>query len=228
MGEMFRESLIRRELMHRPLVLGIYEPRWFMKVLEILDKRRIEYSIYDNPDALPYYSVLYTDYELFVHEASRRSDVEIIYDPKGTLRGLEKSILATMFKKEYNEVTIGIDPGNKPYVVVLGDNDVLDYGYIDIDLLSRRIKYYIDNIPARRTIVRIGMGSNGLKIADTIRRETNTVIELVDEYETTPRTNRFTQINSISKRLIEKIKPYRNKDAYAALKIALRKGLRVE
>jgi hypothetical protein len=225
---MLREGLVRRGLMRRPLVLGIYEPRWFMRVLEILGKRRIEYSIYDSAETLPYYSVLYTDYELFVREASRRSDVEIIYDPGDTLRGLEESILATMLKREYNEVTIGIDPGSKPYVIVLGDNDVLDYGYVDMKLLSEKIKYYIDNIPARRVIVWIGMGSNGLRIADTIRGEINAVIELVDEYETTPRTNRFTQINSINKKLIEKIKPYRNKDAYAALKIALRKGLRVE
>lgn len=214
--------------MRRPLVIAIYEPRWFMKVIDILKSRRINYTVYDGLDNLPYYSVLYTDYELFVHEASVREDVKIIYDPNDTLRGLEESILATMFKTSYNEVFIGIDPGNKPYILVIGDGEILYHGYVSVNEINDKISMYLSNIPARRKVIRIGAGFNGLKIAAKLREAVDVKIEVVDERETTPRSSRSLQTGSLNKKLVDILKPYRNKDAYAALRIALRKGIEVD
>ncbi|ABN69726.1 hypothetical protein Smar_0619 [Staphylothermus marinus F1] len=215
-------------MIRRPLVIAVYEPRWFIRVIDILRNRRINYTVYDRPENLPYYSVLYTDYEEFVREASIREDIKIIYDPNDSLRGLEESILATMFKTEYREVSIGIDPGNKPYIVVIGDGEILYHGYVSLDKVSDQILMYLSSIPAHRRIVRVGAGYNGLEIATKLRRKININIEIVDEYETTPRSNRSSQTSSLNKKLLEILKPYRNKDAYAALRIALRKGIRVD
>ena len=223
------EKYIMKYMYRRPLVIGIYEPKWFMRVKSILDTRRIDYSIYEDKDTIPYYSVFYTDYRGFVEEAVSRNDVLIIYDPRDTRMGLEISILATMFKEKYNTLTIGIDPGSKPYYLVIGDGEVIEHGYVELEKICEKINYLLNNIPSREKIVRVGSGLNGFDIIYLLRKTISGVkIEVVDEHETTPRSRLVNDINYLDKRLVSILKPYRNKDAYAALRIALRKGIEVE
>ncbi|MCD6300855.1 MAG: hypothetical protein J7L82_02150 [Staphylothermus sp.] len=213
----------------RPLVIGIYEPRWFMRIKDILNARKIDYSVYEDKDTIPYYSVFYTDYYDFVKETISRNDVLIVYDPEDTRIGLEISILATRFKEKYNTLTIGIDPGSKPYYLVIGDGEVIEHGYVSLEKICEKINYLLHNIPSREKIIRVGSGLNGFDIIYILKKTINNVkIEVVDEHETTPRSRVVNDINYLDKRLVKILKPYRNKDAYAALRIALRKGIEVE
>ena len=218
--------MVYRVLHRRPLVIAVYEPRWFMRVLSILRRREIPFSIYENPDTLPYYSVLYTDYYLFVEEARARSDIEVFYDPKHSCREFEKSILATRFKDKYNELVIGVDPGSKPYVIVLGDEEIIEHGRVSIDELGDFVNKCITCYPHEKAVIRVGGGYNGWKIVLRIKDVVDIPIEVVDEWETTPRTKRVDDPILLNKSFT-RLNRFRNKDAYAALKIALRKGIEV-
>ncbi len=197
-----------------------------MQVLSILKERNISFTIYRDRDSIPYYSVFYTDYFYFVEEVRDRDDVLVIYDPDDSCRALERSILATRFKEEYNELVIGIDPGRKPYIVVLGDEEILEHGIVSFNQIDEFINRCIKCYPHRKAVVRVGGGYNGWKIILEIRDKLGIPIEVVDEEETTPKSKRVDDPVFLNK-AFEKLSRYRNKDAYAALKIALRKGIEV-
>lgn len=210
----------------RSLVIAIYMPKWFMEVLNILKRRNIDYTVYRDPDSIPYYSVVYTDFYYFVERIRKRNDLLVIYDPDNTCYALEKSILATQFKDKYHELIIGIDPGRTPYVVVLGDDNIIDYGRISMEKIEAFISNCIKCYPHERIIVRVGGGYNGWKVILRIRDKFKIPMEIVDEEETTPR-NRRTDDPILLNKTFKKLSRYRDKDAYAALKIALRKGIEV-
>ncbi len=208
----------------RPLVLAVYEPRWFRRVMNILNDRGVTYRHYYTPEELPPYSVLYTDYEYFLEETRARGDVHVVYDPGRTCRGLEEAVLASMNKRYYNQVTIGIDPGPTPYYLVLGDGSILSHGRISWEDLIPLLDEAIECYPAALRRIRIGSGYKGALIAyeiASIIRDAS--VELVDERRTTPKNRGGAEAGPLH----ESLKPYRNKDAYAALRIALRRGIEV-
>ncbi len=211
----------------RPLVLAIYEPRWFIHVMNTLNNRGIPYKHYYTPGQIPPYSILYTDYEYFVVEVGKtRRDVEIHYDPETTCRGLEEAVLASMNKEKYNTLTIGIDPGPKPYYLVLGDGLVLKHGRTGRDKLAETIMSELECYPSIRKLVRIGMGHDGASLAVELAETLgNILVELVDEKETTPKSRGNNSY--LFDEYYQILKPYRNKDAYAALRIAVRRGVEV-
>jgi len=196
-----------------------------MRALSILKKRNISFTIYD--DILPpYASVFYTDYEYYADIARKHKHIHLIYDPTPTCLGLEKAILASFGKEKYNEVTVGIDPGPIPYYVVLGDGNILDYGCLNGDI-DETIKNIVQCYPTSTTRIRIGSCYNGPELAIQIKESIpQAIVEIVDENETSPRRHRYHHL--MRKDILDKIKPYRNKDAYAAIRIAFRKGIEIE
>lgn len=219
------EELATNTPRYRTLVLAIYDPRWFMKTLERLRTRRIPYTLYYTPEKIPYYSVFYTDYERFIEEVTSRKDIEIIYDPLHEAKTLEKAILLTRMKHIYNEILVGVDPGPTPYIIVLGDSEILEMKRLKTDkTLPEEIKRIKREYPFQTIRVRIGQCHNGWRIAYSLKQAmTDITVELVDESKTTPKNG----AREIIERIKTMLKPYRNKDAYAALSIALRKGLEV-
>ncbi len=210
---------------YRTLVLAIYDPRWFMEVLDRLKARRIPYSLYYTPDNIPYYSIFYTDYKYFIDQVAERKDLEIIYDPEHQPLVLEKAILRTRLKETYNEIIVGVDPGPSPYIIVLGDSEILEMKRLNPKAsLTKEIERIKQEYPYRTLKVRIGQCHNGWRIAYTLKKaERDVAVEIVDETKTTPKNG----TGEIIERIKNMLKPYRNKDAYAALSIALRKGIEV-
>lgn len=195
-----------------------------MRVLSILRSRNIDFSTFESLEAVPCYSVLYTDYEYYVELVDERDDVEVVYDPERTCRGLEKSILLSMFKNEYSVVVVGIDPGRSPYYVILGDEEILEHGYTSEADMVDRLKGALNCYPAKRKVVRVGGGFNGWKIVLKMRGRVDAAIEVVDESgEDLP----YSYLLKMSERG-GRGRKLRTKDAYDALKIALREGVEVE
>jgi len=199
-----------------------------MAVLSILRKRNIAFTVFEDENKLPLYSVLYTDYQYFVEKASRRSDILVIYDPMHRCIELERAILATRFKEEYDEIVFGVDPGSRPSVVVLGDEGLLDYQALYsvkdvVEYIADKTQCY----PSKKIVVRIGGGFNGWKIALALKKKLKVRTEVVDEWETTPKNTRLDDILLSSKYLVNLAK-HRYRDVYAALKIALRRGIEVD
>lgn len=208
----------------KPLVVAIHDPKWFMKVLSILRSRRIDFSVFENINNTPHYSVLYTDYYYYVELISSRKDIEVIYDPDKTCCGLEKSILATMSKEEYSRVVVGIDPGKYPYYVILGDEDLLEHGYIFRENIADYLNNKLECYPTKKRIIRIGGGFNGWKIVLKLRNRVNAIIEIVDENIENIPINYLLKTQRFEKKYIK----FRYRDAYDALKIALCEGVEVE
>ncbi|MEM1760753.1 MAG: hypothetical protein QXL41_04155, partial [Desulfurococcaceae archaeon] len=78
-------------------------------------------------------------------------------------------------------------------------------------------------IPYRETVVRIGGGVDGWRLALNLKNRLRVRVEVVDEEE----TSGLTKLESIL--IKNKFLPSRNiridKDLYAAIRIALRKGM---
>jgi len=213
---------LARVLIKRPLVIAIDDPNWFMKTLALLRKRNISFTIYDDISKTPYYSILYTDHAYYVEKAGERRDITIYYDPEHTCRVFEKAVLATMFKEEYDEVVIGVDPGPTLHVVVIGDNELVDYESLSTENILDYIVEKLDCLPSSRRIIRIGGGYNGWDIVLKIKGCVDAKIEIVDENETTPKSSRRKLFYEKYLRSV-----WSSKDLYAALRIAFRKGIEV-
>lgn len=146
---------------------------------------------------------------------------------------LERAILATYNKSVYNELSIGVDPGRRLVIVALADGMIVDYavGFSVGEAISI-IAGMLRRFPARTKVVRIGSGvSEGADLLSAVLSSKNLVsiarIEVVDEKMSTPKVS---WRNPFIERIIGSIRgeqAYR-KDLYAAVVIALKKGVVVE
>ncbi|MEM0001644.1 MAG: hypothetical protein QW211_01975, partial [Desulfurococcaceae archaeon] len=134
-------------MQRRPLVIAIYDPRWFMNVIKLLKKRGVIFHHYYSRNEVPVGSVLYTDLEQIVNEISDRRDLLVIYDPAKSCRKLEEAILATMYISEYRSIVIGVDPGQLISYVVLGDETLVFYGEGGIRDFEKDLNYILYCIP---------------------------------------------------------------------------------
>jgi len=215
-------------LQKRPLVVAIYDSKWFMKTLEILKRRGVKFHHYYTESEVPYGSIVYTDLDSIVRELSERSDVLVVYDHQHTCRELEKAILSTMYITSFKTIALGIDPGKIISYIVLGDDVILLYGEGGLEDLSRDLDYVLNCIPFEEVKIKVGSGVHSIEVVEYVKtRYRDIPLELVDEYSTTPSKNRVDDTIYLSRRL-KGLKPFRYKDIYAAYRIALSKGVEVK
>jgi hypothetical protein len=215
-------------LLSRRLVVAVYDPKWFMEVVERLRRRGLPFSFYYTVEELPEYSVVYTDSYEILRELDSRRDLTIVYDPEKTCRGLEKAVLNAMFREEYTLLTIGIDPGLTHAYIALGDSTLLGWGFAE--QVVEKVRELVECIPAKSKVVRVGGYSRGLEIAKEIKDNLKDIrVEIVSEYNTTPSHSRGVDGLYRGLRSILARQPYlkRNKDIIAALKISLKQGVEV-
>ncbi|WP_440059927.1 hypothetical protein ACSU1N_01865 [Thermogladius sp. 4427co] len=213
----------------RPLVVAVYDPKWFIEVKSRLRKRSIEFNYYYSLEETPTYSVVYTDWFEIKNEAESRSDLTVVYDPDRTYKGLERAILKCLMKEdEYNILTIGVDTGFRHAYVAIGDSIIVDWGYEE-DIV-RRILEILDEVPARNRIVRIGVFNNGLDIAKKVKNlRPDARVEVVSESYTNLSYNRGVDNSYLYSFLKTLARSHymRARDIAAALKIALRNGVEI-
>ncbi|WFO75921.1 hypothetical protein J4526_03465 [Desulfurococcaceae archaeon MEX13E-LK6-19] len=218
----------------RRLVVLVYEPKRFRQVLDRLKKRRIPFSIPDDIKDIKPGDVVYTDDPRIAMELMEKG-VLVFLDDKGSDSVLEKAILSLKFKNEYNELTVGVDPGDRFVVVVLADGSIVDFNIsYSIEEALDYIRWVLKVFPAKKKIIKIGGGVGGIAFLDKlckslglVVKETRTKIMVVDEGNSTPKTR---WRNPFIERIISVIPdsiPYR-KDLYAATAIALKQGVLVE
>jgi hypothetical protein len=211
----------------RPLVVAVYDSKWFLRVLATLGRRAVRYHFYYDESEVPHGSVVYTDLEDIAKALSKRGDLLIIYDPLRSCRELERAILASMFISEYSSIVIGVDPGQVVNYVVLGDDDFILYGAGGLDTLITDLDYIVNCMPFKEMTIRVGTGVSCGDVVYALKsRFPRARLELVDESSTTPSRSRIIEIAYISRRL-KGLKPFRYKDIYAAYRIALSRGVEV-
>ncbi|MEM4481669.1 MAG: hypothetical protein QXK88_00885 [Desulfurococcaceae archaeon] len=214
-------------MQRRALVIAIYDPKWFLKVLGVLRRRDLLFQHYYTSDKVPYSSVVYTDFNLVLKELSGRGDLLVVYDPDKSCRKVEEAILASHMIGGYANIVMGIDPGSVLSYVFLGDDQLIFYGEGGLRELEDDLSYVLSCIPFEKVKIKIGAGPKSINIIEFLKKKFNlSSIELVDEAETSPRKRRIEEAIYSSRRL-KGLKPFRHRDIYAAYKIALSKGVEV-
>lgn len=159
----------------------------YYDLINILKKRKIPYvslsSIKNIPSSIGV--ILTSNNEL--HDI--KSQKVIAADAYDTIdHAVDLALQMLIGKDLYSKVFIGIDPGDKPGIAVVGDDILLQKINIDApEKVVTVIKRIIREYPALETLIRIGHGS-----ILTRNRIINSLIplkvpiEIVDETKTTP------------------------------------------
>lgn len=179
--------------------LGIYVENFkiYFDLVEELRKRKIDFfdlhqNVHENV------SVVLTDRDRnFFHQI-------IIDDVK---RAVRKSISFMYGKEKFNEIVVGIDPGLRTGIAVMGDGIPLEeFEISDIAVVKSIINSIRDDYSPARMLVRIGEGDipDRNKIINDIYGDFD--IEIVDESKTSP---------------------IKNRNVEAARKIAMKRGKKV-
>lgn len=219
-----------KEMYKRRLILLVYEPRRFIYVVNRLRKRGVSFSIPDSLDDVSQGDIVYTD-DHRVASLLKSNGALVFLDEKGDDTILEKAVLSMNGKKEYNELSIGIDPGDRFVIVALADGSIVDYSIsYSIDDAVKYVSRVLTVFPARKKLVKIGGGVGGIVFLEKLKRvvgNSKIIMMVVDEDNSTPKTG---WRNPFIERIISSIPnstPYR-KDLYAATVIALKQGIVVE
>ena len=169
--------------------IGVYTKDFslYYDLLKILRKRKIPYISLSSLNGVPKNIgvILTSNNEL--HDV--KSQKVIAADAYDTVdHAVDLALQMLIGKDLYSKVFIGIDPGDKPGIAIVGDDILLSKTFVDEPgKVSVVVKRYLKEYPAIQTIIRIGHGSITVR-----NRIINSLIplgipiEIVDETKTTP------------------------------------------
>lgn len=194
--------------------LGVFTKDFslYHDLIKILKKRNIVYVSLDSPDNIPSkIGVILTSHKE-LHDM--KSSKVIAADAYDTIdHAIDLSLQMLFGKDAYSKVFIGIDPGDKPGIAVVGDDILLQKINVETpEEVFNIVKRFLREYPSIETIIRIGHGS-----IITRNRIINSLISLGIPIEIVNETK--TTSSQQTKRL--------EKDGNAAAAIALLRGGKV-
>jgi hypothetical protein len=173
---------------------GVYTKDFslYHDILMVLRKRRQAYVVLSSPDNIPKRIgvILTSKSEIKGIKSLKTVAVD---DYPSIDQAVDFALQKLVGKELYSKVFIGIDPGERPGVAVVGDDILLQKMQVDspekvVDVIKRFLKVY----PSKEVYIRIGHGS-----VITRNRIINSLIplkipiEIVDETSTTQQIGRF-------------------------------------
>ncbi len=194
--------------------IGVYTKNFslYHDLIKTLKRRNIPYVSLSSIDRIPHrIGVILTSHSEIHDIKNPRVIAADAYESID--QAVDKAMHMLIGKPLYTQVFIGIDPGEKPGVAVVGDDILLQKTQVrSPEEVYKLVKWILSEYPARETIIRVGHGS-----ILTRNRIINSLIplgvsiEIVDESKTSPST-----------------KPRAKRDPEAAAAIALLRGGRVQ
>jgi hypothetical protein len=168
--------------------LGVYTNDFslYHDILKTLKKRKLSYVLLSSPKNIPKRVgvVITSKHESFEIKSQRvvwADTFETVDD------AIDMALKKLIGKKLFNKVFIGIDPGDRPGVAVVGNDLLLQKIQIDSpEKIMQTIKRLLKLYPSKETCIRIGHGS--ILIRNRIINSLislNIPIEIVDETSTT-------------------------------------------
>jgi len=169
--------------------IGVYTKDFslYYDLLKTLRKRKIPHVSLSSLDDIPKKIgvILTSNNEL--HDV--KSSKVIAADAYDTVdHAVDLALQLLIGKDLYSKVFIGIDPGEKPGIAIVGDDILLSKTFVEEPgRVATIVKRYLKEYPAIQTIIRIGHGS--ITIRNRIINSLIPIgipIEIVDETRTTP------------------------------------------
>jgi len=174
-----------------PMTIGILTRDFevYYEVIRILRSKDVSfYSITDGDHIPPYVSVILTT-EKEAQEIQFKQLVTIgdDDDDDDVEAAVEKAINISQGKPVYDQLIIGIDPGKRPGIAVVGDCDVVNvYQAVSVSKVREFIQRVLNVYGFKSILVRVGNGAPSQR--DRIINELLDMgldVEVVDETSTT-------------------------------------------
>ena len=169
--------------------IGVYTKDFslYHDIVKGLKKRKVAYVSLSALDNIPR--------KIGVILTSKKELNEILFsklvaaDSQGKIDNAIDLALQKLTGKElYSKIFIGIDPGERPGIAIVGDDILLQKMHVEgPEYVASEIKRFVDMYPSKDTCIRIGHGSTIIR-----NRIINSLIsfkipiEIVDETRTTP------------------------------------------
>ncbi len=120
--------------------------------------------------------------------------VSVRLDDKGEEdyeRAISEGLRRLAGTERYERLVVGIDPGDRPGLAILGDGSVVHTAQLpDVPAVLRHLKNYLPSFPASKVVVRVGHGARLFRnrlINDLLGLAMEDVrLEVVDETATNP------------------------------------------
>jgi len=177
-------------------------PYFYYKVIEELKKAEIEYLTIDFSQKIP------AKIKVVITSKEEREKVNFPIVLSGDAREVIEECLRILKPKKYNQLIIGIDPGLRPGIAVLGDGKVVETKKLSSpESIEKTLKDILKRSKAEEIVVRVGRGGGVYqsRILKLLQENFPYKIEIVDERKTTP-TNKS------------------KKEIIAAINIAIKEG----
>lgn len=177
-------------------------PYFYYKVVEELKKAKIEYITLDFAQRIP------AKVKVVITSKDEREKINFPCVLAEDAEKVIKKCLKILKPRKYELLIIGIDPGLRPGIAILGDSKVIETIKLTYpEEIETTLKDLLKRIKAEKILIRIGRGGGVYRsrILKLLQKNFPYEIEIVDERRTTP---------------INKSK----KDIIAAINIAIKEG----
>lgn len=168
--------------------IGIYTKdfRLYHDLVQVLKKRNISYVSLTSLDHIPNRIGVIITSHAYLHEVNKPKVVAAdAYDSID--HAIDKALHLLVGKELYHTIYIGIDPGEKPGIALVGDDILILKTQVKTpENVAKNVKRFIKEYPAHEYLLRIGHGS--LLIRNRIINSLIPLqipIEIVDESKTT-------------------------------------------
>jgi hypothetical protein len=168
--------------------LGVYTKDFsiYHDLIKTLKRRRLPYVLLSSPKSIPdRIGVVLTSHSE-LHDIKMQKTIAVdVYDSID--HAIDKALQLLKGKELYSKVFIGIDPGERPGIAIIGDEILLHKTKVDTpEQVLHVILRFLREYPANETVIRIGNGAILIR-----NRIINSLIplglpiEIVDETKTT-------------------------------------------
>lgn len=168
--------------------LGVYTKDFalYYELLKVLRRRKITYVSLNSINHIPSkIGVILTSNNELHDVKSQKVIAADAYDSID--HAVDLALQMLIGKDLYSQVYIGIDPGDKPGVAIVGDDVLLKKIFVENPAeVVKIVKRFLKEYPAMHTLIRIGHGSitTRNRIINSLI-SLNIPIEIVDETKTT-------------------------------------------
>ncbi|MHA1212940.1 MAG: hypothetical protein ACTSSH_10810 [Candidatus Heimdallarchaeota archaeon] len=169
--------------------LGIFTKDFsiYHDLVKVLKRRRIAYVLLSSPKNIPDQIGVILTAHAELHDIKMQKTIVVdLYDSVD--HAVDRALQLLKGKELYSKVFIGIDPGERPGIAIVGDDILIQKTQVESpEQVLRMIKRFLKEFPANETTIRIGNGAILIRnriINSLIPLEIP--IEIVDETSTTP------------------------------------------